>query len=113
MAGAAPVRKGPHKIGCGFRFILSEDEFVADSRVSVCEDNMCEHIFRDKGEMSASKWSRHHCRSCGHVFCSRCSSQRYRLIDPQSSTGATKKERVCDQCFATLSKGNEPTKFEK
>ena len=111
---AAPVRKGPHKIGCGFRFILPEDEFVEDSRVSVCEDNMCDHAFVEKGGMiSATKWRRHHCRSCGHVFCAKCSSERYRLIDPQSATGGTRKERVCDQCFATLSKGDEPTKFEK
>ena len=115
--GAAPVRKGPHKIGCGFRFILPEDEFVEDSRVSVCEDNMCEHAFVEtggvKGGLSATKWRRHHCRSCGHVFCNKCSSERYRLIDPQSATGGTRKERVCDQCFATLSKGDEPTRFEK
>jgi hypothetical protein len=113
--GAAPARKGPYKIGSGMRFILPEEEYVADERVDVCEDHLCEHVFVEKGTkggFSASKWRRHHCRSCGHIFCSKCSGEKFRLIDPESATGATSKERVCDQCFAALTKSEEPTRFE-
>merc|ERR1719483_892047 len=42
---------------------------------------------------------RHHCRKCGSVVCASCSSQKF-LMPAQSS----KPLRVCDPCYATLSK---------
>jgi len=42
---------------------------------------------------------RHHCRKCGSVVCGPCSSQKF-LMPAQSS----KPLRVCDPCYATLSK---------
>ena len=41
----------------------------------------------------------HHCRKCGSVVCASCSSQKF-LMPAQSS----KPLRVCDPCYATLSK---------
>ncbi|XP_065844566.1 pleckstrin homology domain-containing family F member 2-like isoform X2 [Oscarella lobularis] len=42
---------------------------------------------------------RHHCRKCGLVVCSKCSSQKYLL--PHI---ANKPLRVCDNCFEVLGK---------
>ena len=41
---------------------------------------------------------RHHCRACGKVVCGKCSKQNHYLIY------ARRKERVCDNCFDTLTK---------
>ena len=41
----------------------------------------------------------HHCRKCGSVVCASCSSQKF-LMPAQSS----KPLRVCDPCYAILSK---------
>lgn len=38
----------------------------------------------------------HHCRRCGHSFCSKCSSQRFKLHT------ADEVSRVCHSCFKTL-----------
>ena len=39
---------------------------------------------------------RHHCRSCGQIFCNQCSSHTLAL----KQFGYNKPVRVCDQCFA-------------
>jgi len=46
---------------------------------------------------------RHHCRKCGCVVCGHCSSQKF-LMPAQSS----KPLRVCDNCYAILSKTDSP-----
>ena len=46
----------------------------------------------------------HHCRNCGCVVCGQCSSQKF-LMPAQSS----KPLRVCDPCYANLSKTDSPT----
>lgn len=63
--------------------------WVHDYRVSMCQGCMREFtIF----------FRRHHCRACGSVVCSDCSTHhyplRYRKMEPQ---------RVCDNCYQTLS----------
>jgi hypothetical protein len=53
------------------------------------------------------KWSilnrRHHCRSCGRIFCASCASQT--IIIEGNNTG--KAERVCDSCFKRLNSGSK------
>eukprot|EP00045_Choanoeca_perplexa_P013788 m.157711 g.157711 ORF g.157711 m.157711 type:complete len:1047 (+) comp16455_c0_seq2:45-3185(+) len=39
---------------------------------------------------------RHHCRACGHIFCSTCSSRK--LLLPQYSVEV--QQRVCEACFS-------------
>ena len=41
---------------------------------------------------------RHHCRSCGHIFCNQCSSHSLPLLQ----FGYNKPVRVCDRCFLAL-----------
>ena len=42
----------------------------------------------------------HHCRKCGGVVCSNCSTKKF-LLPSQSS----KPLRVCDNCYNVLSSG--------
>jgi len=46
---------------------------------------------------------RHHCRNCGCVVCGQCSSNKF-MLPAQSS----KPLRVCDNCYADLSKTDSP-----
>lgn len=39
---------------------------------------------------------KHHCRSCGKIFCSSCSSNK------ASIKGYTDKVRVCNECFQLM-----------
>lgn len=45
---------------------------------------------------------RHHCRNCGQIYCSNCSSHAIRL----GQFGYTKPVRVCDPCFVAISSYN-------
>ena len=86
---------GPYKIGAGTTRLLPSAEFVEDAEAPTCED--CGTEF---GRITR----KHHCRSCGHVFCGPCSRERYPLIDPQASKRHQKDScvRVCNECYSTL-----------
>lgn len=43
---------------------------------------------------------RHHCRKCGGIFCGNCSSKKFPLLE----AGFSESVRVCDKCYAVLSK---------
>lgn len=43
-------------------------------------------------------YRRHHCRNCGHVLCSTCTSKRI----PVLNLGYKKPVRVCDRCYVRL-----------
>ncbi|XP_055912416.1 protein RUFY3 isoform X2 [Eupeodes corollae] len=45
---------------------------------------------------------KHHCRQCGEIFCKSCSEQTFPLPNEHGQVG--KPVRVCDNCFASLSK---------
>lgn len=42
---------------------------------------------------------KHHCRSCGEIFCKGCSEHTLPLLNDQGQLG--KPVRVCDRCFET------------
>ena len=62
--------------------------WTPDSRVSMCQ--LCTSDF-------SALFRRHHCRACGRVICSACSSNKAPLIYLKCRSA-----RVCDQCFDTL-----------
>lgn len=62
--------------------------WTPDSRVSMCQ--LCTSSF-------SALFRRHHCRACGRVVCSACSSNKAPLIYLKCRAA-----RVCDQCFDTL-----------
>eukprot|EP00055_Hartaetosiga_balthica_P016482 m.104564 g.104564 ORF g.104564 m.104564 type:complete len:195 (+) comp9111_c8_seq7:299-883(+) len=67
------------------------DHWVKDSSVVVCMNIQCQTKF-------TSFERRHHCRSCGGVFCHKCSSLEVCIPE----LNLTKPVRVCDRCYAKL-----------
>ena len=65
--------------------------WVPDRRVTMCQKCAVEFTVLVR---------RHHCRSCGHVVCSSCSSNKapLRYLEFDSA-------RVCDPCYEALEKG--------
>lgn len=64
---------------------------------------------------------RHHCRLCGRVFCSQCTSNSipFPSVDPKTSREEWEKIRVCNYCFkqwqlgvATLHNGTLVPNFD-
>lgn len=47
---------------------------------------------------------RHHCRSCGYIFCNDCTKK----TSPVPQRGLLSPERVCEACFALLRRGSTP-----
>ena len=75
---------------------LPKTEWVKDSLVTACEK--CEKRFSQYRR-------RHHCRSCGHVFCWECADLKYELLVPAKNGGHQKDPkslRVCHTCYDTL-----------
>lgn len=62
--------------------------WTPDSRATMCQ--LCTSNF-------SALFRRHHCRACGRVVCSACSSNKAPLIYLKCRPA-----RVCDQCFASL-----------
>eukprot|EP01065_Artemidia_motanka_P044397 TRINITY_DN6311_c7_g1_i1.p1 TRINITY_DN6311_c7_g1~~TRINITY_DN6311_c7_g1_i1.p1 ORF type:complete len:527 (+),score=153.84 TRINITY_DN6311_c7_g1_i1:159-1739(+) len=69
---------------------IDRSRWVADSLAECCR--RCDRRFTVLRR-------RHHCRSCGEVFCQDCSAHSLRLRRPNSTTGF---ERVCDDCMVQL-----------
>ncbi|XP_067127358.1 lateral signaling target protein 2 homolog isoform X2 [Centruroides vittatus] len=58
-------------------------------------DNLSAHCMACKAPFTIIR-RRHHCRNCGKIFCSRCSSNSV----PLPRYGHNKPVRVCNQCFS-------------
>ncbi|GFY59129.1 FYVE, RhoGEF and PH domain-containing protein 6 [Trichonephila inaurata madagascariensis] len=63
--------------------------WIPDARVTMCQ--LCTSEF-------TVTFRRHHCRACGKVICSICSSNRI----PLAYLGTSKVNRVCDECYSKL-----------
>ncbi|GBO05004.1 FYVE, RhoGEF and PH domain-containing protein 6 [Araneus ventricosus] len=63
--------------------------WIPDARVTMCQ--LCTSEF-------TVTFRRHHCRACGKVICSVCSSNRI----PLAYLGGNKVYRVCDECYSKL-----------
>lgn len=48
---------------------------------------------------------RHHCRNCGHVFCSRCSRYESEIMQLR----IRRPVRVCQDCYVTLRTSSDGT----
>ncbi len=69
--------------------IATDDHWVKDSEVTACKT--C-------GTKFGLATRRHHCRVCGGVFCSACSSKKA----PVPALGMLEPVRVCDGCYPAL-----------
>ncbi|KAI6187113.1 Hepatocyte growth factor-regulated tyrosine kinase substrate [Aphelenchoides besseyi] len=79
--------------------------FMADSAPDWAEGDNC---FRCRVEFGMFT-RKHHCRSCGQIFCDRCSSRQ--MILPQF--GIEKKVRVCETCFSKYDRDKVKQTVEK
>nr|XP_027195212.1 early endosome antigen 1-like [Dermatophagoides pteronyssinus] len=60
-----------------------------DRTVDKCQNDKCQKQF-------TTVIRKHHCRSCGNIFCNECSSKQAQM------TGHPKPVRVCDHCYQEL-----------
>ncbi|XP_069961751.1 RUN and FYVE domain-containing protein 2 isoform X1 [Bactrocera oleae] len=61
-------------------------------------DSIATHCMACKKEFGLTR-RKHHCRSCGEIFCNTCSEHTLPLLNDQGQLG--KPVRVCDRCFET------------
>eukprot|EP00698_Gefionella_okellyi_P000936 TRINITY_DN10814_c0_g1_i2.p1 TRINITY_DN10814_c0_g1~~TRINITY_DN10814_c0_g1_i2.p1 ORF type:complete len:375 (+),score=43.01 TRINITY_DN10814_c0_g1_i2:292-1416(+) len=72
--------------------MAAKSVWVKDSEAVVCMS--CQSKF-------SVMRRRHHCRNCGNIFCSQCSSRTFAC--PQVGGGLSSPQRVCDDCYSLLS----------
>uniref|UniRef100_A0A6P4FAG3 RUN and FYVE domain-containing protein 2 isoform X1 n=1 Tax=Drosophila rhopaloa TaxID=1041015 RepID=A0A6P4FAG3_DRORH len=60
-------------------------------------DSIASHCTACEREFNLTR-RKHHCRSCGEIFCKACSEHTLPLINAQGQPG--KPVRVCDNCYA-------------
>eukprot|EP00756_Hemistasia_phaeocysticola_P025711 Hpha_TRINITY_DN16018_c3_g1::TRINITY_DN16018_c3_g1_i2::g.118178::m.118178 len=68
-----------------------EPGWVPDAESNVCQECGSKFSFTRR---------RHHCRHCGHLFCSACSKQQF-MLKPRRG-GKPQKARVCGECYSLL-----------
>ncbi|CAH1179894.1 unnamed protein product [Phaedon cochleariae] len=89
----------------GYKFpVLRESDamFAADTAPEWADGDVC-HRCRVQFSLMQRK---HHCRACGQVFCSQCTSKTSTL----PKYGIEKEVRVCDSCFDEASKPSAASK---
>ncbi len=75
--------------------------------------SVADHWLRDDTAESCTKCRvrfslterRHHCRNCGHVFCSRCSRYESEIMQLR----IRRPVRVCQECYAALKMSSDGT----
>lgn len=60
-------------------------------------DSIATHCTACEREFNLTR-RKHHCRSCGEIFCKACSEHTLPLLNAQGQPG--KPVRVCDNCYA-------------
>lgn len=83
----------------GYKFpTLKESDamFIADTAPAWADGDVC-HRCRVSFSMVQRK---HHCRACGQVFCSQCSSK----VSTLPKFGIEKEVRVCEACYEKVNK---------
>ncbi len=75
---------------------------IVPTRVSEKLRNTC---FKCHSTFMPPFSSRHHCRSCGEMYCKKCSSRKFKMILPgkEYTDGAV---RCCDYCYSHLRTGD-------
>jgi hypothetical protein len=75
--------------------LLVGRKWVDDGDADKCMGQDCQRVFTFLFR------GRHHCRSCGGIYCDTCSSKRA----PVLKYGFHEKVRVCDGCYARITNG--------
>lgn len=72
--------------------LLSKKIWIEDSDIDSCMGKFTKNCRKDFNLVNR----KHHCRSCGGIFCSACSS---RYVPVSTTKNATKTHRVCNRCY--------------
>eukprot|EP01031_Cornospumella_fuschlensis_P040965 gene40965-49972_t len=71
----------------------------------ICPSNQRGQCFKCDGKLIAPFSSKHHCKSCGEVYCKRCSAQK--IIINLPSKDYAQPVRCCDYCVSHLKTGDQ------
>ncbi|RYH21672.1 hypothetical protein EON65_20320 [archaeon] len=71
----------------------------------ICPSNQRGQCFKCDGKLIAPFSSKHHCKSCGEVYCKRCSAQKIVINLP--SKDYAQPVRCCDYCVSHLKTGDQ------
>lgn len=71
----------------------------------VCQSNMRSQCFKCEGKLVPPFSSKHHCKSCGEIYCKRCSAHKIKVNLP--SKDYAQPVRVCDYCLSHLKTGDQ------
>lgn len=74
---------------------------IVPTRVSEKVRNEC---FKCHSKFMAPFSSRHHCRSCGEIYCKRCSRHKLKMTLPGKEYSSP--TRCCDYCFSHMRTGD-------
>lgn len=107
-------------------FVDKSDESKNDTNFTVVQSRSLESwqddtiVFKcNKCQKGLYKGYRHHCRHCGRLFCSNCSSQTILIPEfvklPKATNGHSKEDRkkplrVCDDCYKRIVNIPQPSK---
>ncbi|EFX68296.1 hypothetical protein DAPPUDRAFT_63233, partial [Daphnia pulex] len=72
------------------------DHWLRDDTVEMCTKCRVKFSLTER---------RHHCRNCGHVFCSRCSRYESEIMQLR----IRRPVRVCQECYASLKMSSDGT----
>lgn len=92
----------------------SQSLFLDNSNIQVLSKKLLPFRLPDRDRVQCFKCQakfaamtgtlRHHCRSCGDIYCSRCSNNKFKL--PFGGEDFEEDVRVCDFCFEHLQTGD-------
>lgn len=89
------------------RVKIKRDHWIPDDQINFCMDRACHVVF------TLTK-RKHHCRSCGKIYCSSCSSYRLPVDENGHFSENGKHAKVCTFCFEASGKNiNKYSRLKK
>lgn len=71
----------------------------------ICAANLRHQCFKCDGKLMPPFSSKHHCKSCGEIYCKRCSAHKIKVN--LSTKDYAQPVRCCDYCLSHLKTGDQ------